>query len=315
MKFYKYQGAGNDFLVVDGRECKVELTPGQISLLCDRHLGLGADGLMILGKSTRPECDFSMEYYNSDGSGGMMCGNGGRCIVAFAADLGYGHFCFDAPDGLHAASLVASGSSSDLIGAACLPFSRQDRIVRLKMKDVSGAERFGQDWFLDTGTRHFVRFVEDVEAQDVVADGRVLRHDGRFAPVGTNVNFVQSVGHDNIVVRTYEKGVEDETLACGTGIVASSLAAWLRNPSAFGQSRNVTIDVQARIARLKVEFSPSLAEHAGSPVVPQGVGCQGSAGGQWGGYTDSAGEAVAFSATDICLTGPATFVGAMEMAV
>lgn len=313
MTFYKYQGAGNDFLVVDGRECKVELTAGQISLLCDRHLGLGADGLMVLGKSGRPECDFSMVYYNSDGSGGMMCGNGGRCIVAFAADLGYGHFCFDAPDGLHTASLVSAVSLTDVVPAVQAPFSRQDRIVRLKMKDVSGAGRFGQDWFLDTGTRHFVRFVEDVEAQDVVVEGRVLRHDGRFAPVGTNVNFVQPVGHGDIVVRTYEKGVEDETLACGTGIVASSLAAWLRNPSAFGQSRKVTIDVQARIARLKVEFSPLIAENAASLVVAHGVECQIFAGGQCVGRTNPAGEAVAFSATDIYLTGPATFVGTMEM--
>lgn len=313
MTFYKYQGAGNDFLVFDRRECKVELTARQISLLCDRHLGLGADGLMVLGKSDRPECDFSMEYYNSDGSGGMMCGNGGRCIVAFAADLGYTHFCFAAPDGLHTASLVSSGSLTDVVPAVQAPFSRQDRIVRLKMKDVSGAGRYGHDWFLDTGTRHFVRFVEDVEAQDVVAEGRVLRHDGRFAPVGTNVNFVQTVGHDDIIVRTYEKGVEDETLACGTGIVASSLAAWLRNPSAFGQSRNVTIGVQARIARLKVEFSPSLAENAGSLVVEQSVECQTIAGGQCVGHTNPAGEAVAFSATDIYLTGPATFVGTMEM--
>ncbi|MDD6253311.1 MAG: diaminopimelate epimerase [Bacteroidales bacterium] len=295
MRFYKYHGAGNDFLVADGRAGHIELSEELIASLCDRHTGFGADGVMVLENSDK--YDFRMRYYNSDGSGGMMCGNGGRCIVAFAADLGFSSFSFEAPDGPHIAELAGPVSG---------PFSCKPRIVRLKMKDVEGAVPYHRsdagtdscpagpdDWFLDTGTRHLVRFVEDIESQDVVGEGRMLRHDSRFAPVGVNVNFVEvnaSGGPDgspaDITVRTYEKGVEDETLACGTGIVASALATWIAaragSCSEGEMPAGLLCNVRARIAALDVSFRPSL-----SP----------------------AGD---FTADNVWLTGPAAFIGTVD---
>lgn len=248
MVFYKYHGAGNDFLIADGRDKNIDLTAQQIASVCDRHTGVGADGVMVLERD--PELDFRMRYYNSDGSGGMMCGNGGRCVVAFAADLGFTHFSFNAPDGQHIAELISGTEAS-------AAFSKTPRVVRLKMRDVSDAVPYGADWFLDTGTRHLVRFVDNVADYDVTGEGRRLRHDPRFAPQGVNVNFVQvNVPGQEITVRTFEKGVEDETLACGTGMVASSLATWLSAPS--GDRTPCQITVHARISDLSVTFTPSL---------------------------------------------------------
>lgn len=248
MVFYKYHGAGNDFLIADGRDKNIDLTAQQIASVCDRHTGVGADGVMVLERD--PELDFRMRYYNSDGSGGMMCGNGGRCIVAFAADLGYTHFSFNAPDGQHIAELIPGTEPSAV-------FSKTPRVVRLKMRDVSDAEPYGADWFLDTGTRHLVHFVDNVADYDVTGEGRRLRHDPRFAPQGVNVNFVQvNVPGQEITVRTFEKGVEDETLACGTGMVASTLATWLSTPR--GDRTPCHITVHARISDLSVTFTPSL---------------------------------------------------------
>ena len=278
MTFYKYHGAGNDFLVADGRSSRIDLTSDVIAALCDRHTGFGADGVMILSESEGH--DFRMDYYNSDGSGGMMCGNGGRCIVAFAADLGFRSFDFEAPDGPHSAELL-SGESG--------PFSHEARIVRLKMKDVSSAAAYENrpdrepDLFLDTGTRHAVRFVDNVNDIDVVGEGRVLRYSPDFAPVGANVNFVQVNADGSITVRTYEKGVEDETLACGTGIVASAMATWIAHKR-HEQGKIVSIPVHARISDLSVSFRPS------------DVACESSA-------------PASFSASDFYLTGPAVFVG------
>ena len=278
MKFYKYHGAGNDFLIADGRSADIELTAGQIAALCDRHTGFGADGVMVLENSAGR--DFAMRYYNSDGSGGMMCGNGGRCIVAFAADLGYGHFEFEAPDGTHCAEILETSGK---------PFSSVPRTVRLKMKDVSGAVAYPRengvpDWFIDTGTRHLVRFVPDPETCDVAGDGGKLRRDPRFAPAGVNVNFVKinesaAGGNADISVRTYEKGVEDETLACGTGIVASALVTWLAAGRADLSGKRTGCRVHARIADLSVSFVPALG--------PKGE----------------------FNASEIYLTGPAAFIG------
>lgn len=268
-KFYKYHGAGNDFLIADGRGRHLEMSVQEIVSLCDRHLGFGADGLMVLEDSDR--VDFAMRYYNSDGSGGMMCGNGGRCIAAFAADLGFTHFDFEAPDGLHHVEMV-SGTPWD------------ERTVRIGMKDVSGVVAYPDEgaYFLDTGTRHFVTFVSKVEAADVFNKGREMRYDARFAPVGTNVNFVEAAS-DGLRVRTYEKGVENETLACGTGIVASAIASFLMGvrPSAVHSDR-VEYRVYSRIARLSVAFSVN------------GTGIQ------------------EFEAKDVTLTGPAAFVGTVE---
>lgn len=271
-KFYKYHGAGNDFLLADNRSGDVTLSPEQIRHLCARHTGFGADGVMLLENSE--ESAFRMVFYNPDGSGGMMCGNGGRCIVAFAADLGIVKagepVVFEAPDGLHQAEIL------------------QGRTIRLKMRDVAGIRRFPEDGtvFLDTGTRHLVKFVTSLNEYPVLAEGRNLRHDTRFAPAGVNVNFVEPVQDgDQVVlnVRTFEKGVEDETLACGTGIVASALAAYsqgiVANP---GSGDAVSVPVKAAIASLSVDFVPE----------------------------EEDGES---RFHDIWLTGPADFVGTLEI--
>ena len=229
MKFYKYQGAGNDFLIADNRDDHLKEIDGvlygegrsmSIAEICDRRYGVGADGVMLLEDSDR--YDFRMAYYNSDGSGGMMCGNGGRCIVAFAADRGIGHFDFEAADGFHMANILKDDHGV--------------KTVKLKMKDVEGMMHYDRlsgvnvpsdGYFLDTGTRHYVRFVEGLDSYDIVREGRNIRYRGHeLEPLGANVNFVEPAGEGVIRVRTYEKGVEDETFACGTGIVASAMAAY-----------------------------------------------------------------------------------------
>ena len=254
MKLYKYQGAGNDFLIADNRDGAIALTAQQVAKLCDRRYGIGADGLMLLESSK--DYDFRMVYYNSDGSGGMMCGNGGRCIVAFAADRGLKHFDFDAADGFHTAQILEDRSGV--------------KIVRLKMKDVHGYERYesltganaqSDGYFLDTGTRHYVRFVSGLEEYDVVAEGRDVRYNAEdLQPVGANVNFVEPYD-GGVKVRTYEKGVEDETFACGTGIVASAIAAYLSGISPSSACKDsLRYDIKALRDDLCVEFIPDNSE-------------------------------------------------------
>ena len=250
--FYKYQGAGNDFLIADNRSGSLRLSPEQVARLCDRRYGIGADGLMLLEGSE--SCDFRMVYYNSDGSGGMMCGNGGRCIVAFASDMGLKHFDFIAADGFHTAQILSDEEGT--------------KTVRLKMKDVSsidpyerltGVEVPSNGCFLDTGTRHYVRFVETLDSYDIVSEGRNIRYNAvELQPVGANVNFVEPFD-GGIKVRTYEKGVEDETFACGTGIVASCVASYRNGiaPSEISSDGRVRYDVKARRDRLSVDFIPS----------------------------------------------------------
>ena len=252
MKFYKYQGAGNDFLIADNRDGSVQLTTAQIAALCDRRYGVGADGLMLLESSN--EYDFRMVYYNSDGSGGMMCGNGGRCIVAFAADMGLNHFDFDAADGFHTAQILAADVNT--------------KTVRLKMKDVQECKRYdsltgpcaaSEGYFLDTGTRHYVRFVSGLESYDIVNEGRDIRYNAaELQPIGANVNYVEPFD-GGIKVRTYEKGVEDETFACGTGIVASCVAAYKAGcaPSEIMSDGRVKYNVKAKRDALSVDFIPS----------------------------------------------------------
>ena len=238
-KLFYFSGAGNDFVVIDGREGDVsdfrDVT--RIQALCQEY---GTDGLMILG-SGDAEVDFTMEFYNPDGSGGMMCGNGGRCIVAFADYLGIrpaeGVFLFRAPDGLHTGEIL-DRSEEDLW------------TVRIKMIDVQGITPMLGGFFLNTGTRHFVKFVDDVEKVDIDTEGKALRWDPAFAPVGTNVNFVH-VAPDGLHVRTFEKGVEGETLACGTGLTASAIAAY-----AASVVPDTDIRLRARQDWLSVNFTP-----------------------------------------------------------
>jgi diaminopimelate epimerase len=250
--FYKYQGAGNDFLIADNRSGKLHLSTEQIESLCDRRYGVGADGLMLLEKS--PDYDFRMVYYNSDGSGGMMCGNGGRCMVAFARDCGIEHFDFEAADGFHTAQILAEENGV--------------KTVRLKMKDVvsidcqdslDGVSVPSDGCFLDTGTRHYVRFVSGLQSYDIVSEGRDIRYNAvSLQPAGANVNYVEP-SDSGINVRTYEKGVEDETFACGTGIVASCVASYVRgiDPSEITMDGRVKYEVMAKKDRLSVDFIPS----------------------------------------------------------
>ena len=240
-RLYKFSGAGNDFVVLDGRGADVSAfrEAARISALCRRFR---TDGLMILDQAEG--FDFVMEFYNPDGSGGMMCGNGGRCIVAFADYLGIrpasedGVWHFLAPDGPHEAAIL----------------DRQpDRwTVRLKMRDVEGVTPIKEGYFLNTGTRHYVQFVENVDDIDMEAVAKPIRWDEAFQPEGTNVNFVQ-VAADGLHVRTFEKGVEGETLACGTGITASAIAAWKRENQAAPQT--VSYRLQCRRGDwLQVDF-------------------------------------------------------------
>ena len=209
LTFTKYHGTGNDFIIIDNR--LIHWLPGkeEVSSLCDRHVGIGADGLMLL--STRSGYDFAMNYYNSDGNESTLCGNGGRCMTAFAKSLGLvgnrAHFW--AVDGGHNAEISAIG---------------EDCTYRIKMKDTFIDKVYNDGMFIDTGSPHFVKFAADVSHIDVFTEGRRLRYDERFAPGGTNVDFVEQLA-EGLFVRSYERGVEDETLSCGTGVTASAIAA------------------------------------------------------------------------------------------
>lgn len=225
VKIHKMSGAGNDFVVMDGRGKEMDefREAERIRELCREFR---TDGLMILDIALTDQTDFRMEFYNPDGSGGMMCGNGGRCIAAFADWLGItpsepGHYRFQAPDGLHTAEILSRPDS----GCGTTDTGKQ-WTVRLGMIDVDGIRDVLGGYFLNTGTRHFVKFVEDVDAIDVAAEGKALRWNEAFAPEGANVNFVQRMTDGTLKIRTFEKGVEGETLACGTGITAAALAAW-----------------------------------------------------------------------------------------
>jgi len=209
VKFYKYQGTGNDFIMIDNRNTYgfTKKHTELVKRLCDRKFGIGADGLILLNE--KKSYDFEMVYFNSDGNESTMCGNGGRCLIKFAHDLGIidSKCLFLAIDGPHEGALVDSG------------------VISLKMKDVDSLELYaGKDVILNTGSPHYVRFEENVAGIEIVKEARSIRYNDRFAKEGINVNFVERVSDNEIFVRTYERGVEDETLSCGTGVVASSLA-------------------------------------------------------------------------------------------
>ena len=196
IKFHKYQGTGNDFIILDNRNGEYnELGHDLINKLCDRHFGIGADGLMMLKKNT--SYDFEMQYFNADGKPGSMCGNGGRCMVKYVKEI----------------------------------------------------EEHSSHVVLNTGSPHIVKFANDVENIDVVETGREIRYSKRFMPDGINVNFVEGTGEDSIFVRTYERGVEDETLSCGTGVTAAALVS-AHNPRGFNR-----VDVKTTGGNLSVEFT------------------------------------------------------------
>lgn len=208
LPFFKYQGTGNDFILVDQRQhgWLTREDTSRVAALCDRRFGIGADGLILL--QLKEGFDFEMVYFNSDGRESTMCGNGGRCIVRFAADLGLiqGHTRFLAIDGPHEARLAEHGW------------------VELQMTPVTQVES-GPDYaVLNTGSPHYVVWVEDLKDIDVVENGKAIRYNSRFKQVGINVNFVQTSA-DLLEVATYERGVEDETWSCGTGVCAAAIAS------------------------------------------------------------------------------------------
>ncbi len=229
MTFYKYQGTGNDFVIFDNRDGNIQFTEEQVKHICDRRFGIGADGLMLL--SNKEGYDFDMTYYNADGRESSMCGNGGRCLTRFAYDMGIHRekYLFIAVDGEHEATMG------------------EHDWVNLKMKDVNGIIEHHGDSVLDTGSPHYVKAVNEVMSLDVFHQGREIRYSKDFSENGINVNFVEN-DEKKIIVRTYERGVEDETYSCGTGVTASALV-FAHNDNGFNR-----IEVQTKGGHLAVEF-------------------------------------------------------------
>lgn len=228
--FYKYQGAGNDFVILDNRNLSVELTRSQIERICDRRFGIGADGLMLLNPSE--VYDFEMVYFNSDGNESSMCGNGGRCLVKFSKDLGLiKRDCeFMATDGYHMASVLENG------------------LVKLKMSSTGLPHLIDDYMFVDTGSPHVV-LKGDLDNLNIVKDSHDIRYNGWFKEKGTNVNFIE-IKEDHIKVRTYERGVEDETLACGTGVTAVAIIAYEK-----GWIKTNQVNLKALGGDLSVSFN------------------------------------------------------------
>lgn len=237
LDFFKYHGNGNDFIILDNRSGRYDPGQKKIAFLCDRHFGIGADGLMLL--ETGSGYDFSLKYFNSDGNESSMCGNGGRCMTALAHNLGLikTKAKFSAVDGDHEAEILS------VQGSTCM--------VRLKMKDTTTGKKYRDGYFIDTGSPHFIIFVPDVNLVNVNSEGRRLRSGERFAPGGCNVNFVE-ITSTGINVRTYERGVENETLSCGTGVTASALIAAILNKDSNG-----TCFVSTPGGEFKVSFNQS----------------------------------------------------------
>lgn len=237
MEFYKFDGAGNDFVVVDNRRDCCQYGEEEIARICHRRFGVGADGFMTL-ETGENGYDFEMIYYNSDGRVGSMCGNGGRCIAAFAYILGLGkNLHFLGYDGPHDAEMIV--------------WDKEQRIgiVKLGMRSVKVADvrRVLDGWFLNTGSPHYVQRVSDLEHYDVVGEGRRLRNMTDHFPKGTNVDFIEDLPDGRLYVRTYERGVEDETWACGTGVTACAIVTGNRRIVARGGDFNVDFNATGEV--------------------------------------------------------------------
>ena len=229
--FYKYQGTGNDFVMIDNRQQTFNKRDTKhIAFLCDRRFGIGADGLILL--ENHDTLDFTMVYYNADGNESTMCGNGGRCLVAFAKQLGVidTKAVFEAVDGLHHAEIEGD-------------------IVKLQMLDVDVVEKHDNYVFLNTGSPHHVQFEDAIEYFDIKDKGAKIRNGAPYFDEGTNVNFVKKVNDEVFRVRTYERGVEDETLSCGTGVTAVAIAMHATNETT---KKLITLKVEG--GKLKVSF-------------------------------------------------------------
>ena len=232
--FNKYQGTGNDFVIIDNRsQFFPKSDTALIAKLCDRKFGVGADGLILLEE--HPTADFRMIYYNADGRESSMCGNGGRCMVAFAKalDIIDSETTFEAIDGIHEAQIV-------------------DEIVHLKMQDVLDINSESNYTFLDTGSPHHVVMADDLKTLDVRTEGAAIRYSELYGEAGSNINFVHQLGAAAFAVRTYERGVEDETLSCGTGVTAVALAMHTE-----GKTKATDISLSVEGGQLQVRFKPT----------------------------------------------------------
>jgi diaminopimelate epimerase len=232
VEFYKYQGTGNDFVLIDNRSNFFPKENVQlIAHLCDRRFGIGGDGLILLENDS--DTDFKMVYYNSDGNQSSMCGNGGRCLVAFAKKLNViDNSCtFIATDGLHHATIAENGQ------------------VSLQMIDVSNVKIAPDHVFLNTGSPHHVQLVEDLENYNIKDNGAAIRYGELYGKEGSNINFVKQINADTFTLRTYERGVEDETLSCGTGATATAIAMNLT-----GKTNSTSINLNVEGGKLEVSF-------------------------------------------------------------
>jgi len=247
--FFKYQVTGNDFVMIDNRSLTFPKTDkALVARLCDRKFGIGGDGLILL--EHHDTADFRMIYYNADGNESTMCGNGGRCLVAFAKRLGVitNTATFEAIDGMHTALI-------------------KDNIVELQMQDVacSTIKKADTFTFLDTGSPHHVQMVENLSAYDVFSEGRKLRNGELYGKAGSNINFIESQGENTFSVRTYERGVEDETLSCGTGVTAVAIAM-----HELGKTKSNEVTTEVEGGTLRVRFTKT--DHAYTNVFLIGPG-------------------------------------------
>jgi diaminopimelate epimerase len=230
--FYKYQGTGNDFVMIDNRDTTFPKDNVKvIEKICDRRFGIGADGLILLEND--PETNFKMVYYNADGNESSMCGNGGRCLVAFAKKMGVieNEATFIAVDGLHHATIDSMN------------------IVSLQMKEVDQVQINPNYIFLNTGSPHHVQLTEHLEAIDIKKEGAAIRYGDLYGKAGSNVNFVKPISQNEFSIRTYERGVEDETLSCGTGATAVAIAM-----NAIGKSAENKITINVEGGQLEITF-------------------------------------------------------------
>lgn len=240
LSFYKYHGAGNDFILLDVRDREISLDNREVAFLCDRHMGIGADGLMLLGSSDK--YDFEMTYFNSDGNESTMCGNGGRCIVSFAFDIGIQkeNFQFQAIDGLHHARIIKN--------------EKDEKTIELEMIDVD-SYIMNDDFIINTGSPHHLNFLNQIDNLNVFEEGKKIRYSEKFRNEGINVNFIEEQENE-LFVRTYERGVENETLACGTGVTAAAIASSIRQNFKYTEFNIKTLGGQ-----LKVGFEVSSEGH------------------------------------------------------
>lgn len=231
IEFYKYQGAGNDFVMIDNRQETFDKNNTKlIAHICNRRFGIGADGLILM--ENHSEVDFKMVYYNADGNESSLCGNGGRCITAFANFLGIisDRATFEAIDGIHHSII-------------------EKDVVKLQMQDVPTVDKHESHLFLNTGSPHHVQMEPDLEFLDVKAEGSRIRYGAPYFKDGSNVNFVKKLSEDTFLVRTYERGVEDETLSCGTGVTAVALAM-----NYMDETKKNSVFLQTQGGKLEVTF-------------------------------------------------------------